>query len=51
MLQMIPGYCGDHSFDISNQIWSLLKEPLVPSLGTVGCLVVRCGLLLLIRAI
>ena len=32
MLWMIPGYYGGYSFDIRNQILSLLKEPLVPSL-------------------
>lgn len=26
------GYCGDYSFDTKNQIWSLLKEPLVSSM-------------------
>lgn len=38
MPQMIPGYCGDYSFDIKSQIWSLLKEPLVSSLCRLaGC--------------
>lgn len=32
MLQMIPDYYGDYSFDPRNQIRSLLKEPLFPSL-------------------
>lgn len=33
-----PSYCGDYSFDIKNQIWSLLKESLVPSLcRRAGC--------------
>lgn len=32
MLQMILGDYGDCSFDLRNQIQSLLKEPLVPSL-------------------
>lgn len=35
---MIPGSYSDYSFDIRNQIWSLLKEPLVPSLCRLsGC--------------
>lgn len=38
MLQMILGCYGDYSFDIRDQIWSLLKEPLVASLCRLsGC--------------